>query len=86
MPLVSIQSLMLDARDSSKMMQVWMSFLTTGDRVAVSALQRLSALLPSSAPVEEKLKAASIMAESLTQKLSGDAKVEAKSKLNLVCA
>ena len=60
-----------------------MSFLTTGTHVAVSALQRLSALLPSNAPVEEKLKAATIMAETLTQKFSGDAKTEAKSKLIL---
>ena len=52
--------------------------------MAVSALQRLSALLPSTAPVEEKMKAATLLADSLTSKLCANVnKQEQKAKLSL---
>ena len=51
-----------------------MGVLTVGPNMALTALQRLSALLPSSAPTAEKMHAASLMADSLTEKLGADLK------------
>ena len=51
-----------------------MGVLSIDGRVCLTALQRLSALLPSSAPVEQKFEAAALLAESITETLVADEK------------
>ena len=49
-----------------------MGVLSLEGHVCLTALQRLSALLPSSAPLEQKLEAAALVAETLTENLVAD--------------
>ena len=51
-----------------------MGVIAIKERVALTALQRLSSLLPSSAPTDDKLRAAALMGDSLTEKLGADMK------------
>ena len=61
-----------------------MGVVAINERVALTALQRLSSLLPSSAPRDEKLRAAALMGDSLTEKMGADLKKkDHKNKLQL---
>ena len=61
-----------------------MAMLSINGRVGLCALQRLSSLLPSGAPTEEKMQAAAVLCESLTETLVADVKKkEHRNKVNL---
>ena len=57
------------------MSKLWMAVLSLDGQVCLTALQRLSSLLPSSAPTDEqKMEAAALLAETLTQTWVADEK------------
>ena len=66
--------------------EVWMAMLSINGRLGLCALQRLSSLLPSGAPAEEKRQAAAVVCEALTETLAADVKKrEHRNKVLLDC-
>ena len=62
-----------------------MALLSFNGKLGLCALQRLSSLLPSSAPTEEKMAAAALVSESFTETFSADVrKKEHRNKVHLV--
>ena len=63
-----------------------MAMLSINGRLGLCALQRLSSLLPSGAPAEEKMQAAAVVCEALTETLAADVKKrEHRNKVLLDC-
>ena len=62
--------------------KLWMPLITMGKFVSIGTVQKLSTLLPSSATAQQKLEAATLVAESATASLACDNnKKAAKKKL-----